>query len=520
MMWLKKYRWQLLVFVSLFFLGILVFWKALSLNFLADDYIWLLEARGTTVNELGSYYLVADGFFYRPTTKIYFWILYQVFGVNAGVFHVISLLWHILNAGLVYLLARRIFESNSENVRSVKAWFVAATFLVHPVHVEATVWVSAVTELLPATGILLSMLMVGKRELLNKRLKLGGTAILALLYFFAVGGHEYAILLPLILFLWQVYLIGHDSLRTACKHVLKEEKVLYFVLGIVGSAYLVLRYIANSHWQGGDYSYDLMVLPVNLVANAMAYIALSIIGPEYYSHYLWLRGYMRANFGVVVLAALISAIVCFWGRSTIISYLRNKKLLCGLGVYLLLLMAFLPLGNIAERYAYIVSIWVYVLLVIIAERIFKMESKVGTGLISIFLTLNIAVLSYLFGSDDLGRERLWLLAWGLLLILNAGVIYKILASMKLGRRVFLTMALCLLSWGMMSYIYIVRDWHAASAEANAFVGYFSYACEEYAYGDSVAINVNSKVRTAWVFPVGHEQAVELVCNKKISIIRI
>jgi hypothetical protein len=364
------------------------------------------------------------------------------------------------------------------------------------------------------------MLLVEKRVAQNKRSRFGSTLILGLLYFLAVGGHEYAILLPITLFLWQVYQNKQESLGTACKSVLKEEKVLYIVLGIVGLSYLSLRYMANSHWQGGDYSYDLTVLPINMVANALAYVFLSMIGPETYSQYLWLRGYMRANFGMVAMIALIGVVLSFWLRRTISAYFRNKKLMCGIGIYLLLLMAFLPLGNIAERYVYIASVWVYVMLVILTELILKSESKPGIGLITIFLTINIALLSYLLGGNELGREWLWLLIWGLLLVVNAGVIYKILMSMKLRWKVFLIMGLCLMSWGMMSYVYIVRDWHAASAEVNAFLGYFSYACDEYAYGDSVAINVNTRVRTAWVFPVGHEQAVELVCDKKISIIRI
>jgi hypothetical protein len=510
----------MLALLSLFFLGALIYWKALSLNFLADDYIWLLEARETAASELGNYYLIADGFFYRPTTKIYFWMLYRFVGLNAGFFHALNLLWHILNAGLVYLLARRIFEGSLEKARNIKAWFVAAVFLVHPVHVEPAVWVSAVTELLPATGILLSMLVVEKRGSRNKIIKFGNTLILGFLYFVAVGGHEYAVLLPIILFLWQVYQNKRESLRAACKSVLSEEKVLYLVLGIVGLIYLGLRYIANSHWQGGDYSYDLTVLPINMVANALAYVFLSLIGPETYNQYLWLRAYTRANFWVVAIMALIGVVLCVWFRRMIFVYFRNKKLMCGLGIYLILLMAFLPLGSIAERYVYVASIWVYVMLVILAEFIWKSESKFGVGLVTIFLTINIALLSYLLGGNVIGGGWFWFLIWGLLLVVNAGVIYKILMGMKVRRQVFLSMVIGLACWGMMSYVYIMRDWHAASAEVNAFLGYFSYACDEYAYGDSVTINLNTKLRTAWVFPVGHEQAVELVCNKKISIIRI
>lgn len=71
---------------------------------------------------------------YYPLVFTSFWIERQLFGLDARVSHVVNVLLHALNAGLLWILLRRL---------SVTAAFVIAlVFAVHPVHLESVAWIT------------------------------------------------------------------------------------------------------------------------------------------------------------------------------------------------------------------------------------------------------------------------------------------------------------------------------------------------------------------------------------------
>ena len=73
---------------------------------------------------------------WHPLTWLSHMLDYQLFGMNPGGHHVTSVLFHVANSVLLFLLLTRMTGA---------AWrsaFVAALFALHPLHVESVAWVS------------------------------------------------------------------------------------------------------------------------------------------------------------------------------------------------------------------------------------------------------------------------------------------------------------------------------------------------------------------------------------------
>jgi len=78
--------------------------------------------------------------FYRPLQFACYWVLYRMGGPNPAVFHLLNLLVYAFSAGLVYWLARRLFAND------IVAFAGALLWALHPVHVEAVAWISALPD--------------------------------------------------------------------------------------------------------------------------------------------------------------------------------------------------------------------------------------------------------------------------------------------------------------------------------------------------------------------------------------
>jgi protein O-mannosyl-transferase len=78
--------------------------------------------------------------FYRPLQFACYWVLYRIGGPNPAVFHLLNLMFYVASAWLVYRLARNLFENEFVALAGALLWAL------HPVHVEAVAWISALPD--------------------------------------------------------------------------------------------------------------------------------------------------------------------------------------------------------------------------------------------------------------------------------------------------------------------------------------------------------------------------------------
>lgn len=133
--------------------------------FAADDFEWLLNVRDLSFASLmaRAFDSGVESHFYRPMVWLALWTQVQAFGVDARGFHLVSLALHSLNALLAGALIRQMAVSPAEVQEFPYRGVVLGALFValHPAPFEAVVWVSAQSELLAATWILLALLLWG-----------------------------------------------------------------------------------------------------------------------------------------------------------------------------------------------------------------------------------------------------------------------------------------------------------------------------------------------------------------------
>ena len=124
------------VFSVLFFLTIVVYLPALDCGFIWDDdlYVEYNETLHSVDGLIRIWLEFGATQDYYPLTFTTFWLEYQAWGLEPRGYHLDNVLLHALNVVVIFFLLRRLHVPG--------AFFAAAIFAVHPVHVESVAWVT------------------------------------------------------------------------------------------------------------------------------------------------------------------------------------------------------------------------------------------------------------------------------------------------------------------------------------------------------------------------------------------
>jgi hypothetical protein len=90
---------------------------------------------------------------WHPLTWLSYMLDYELYGLNAGGFHVTSLLFHIANTLLLFFCLRRMTGAQWRSA------LVAALFALHPLHVESVAWISERKDVLSTFFWMLTMVL-------------------------------------------------------------------------------------------------------------------------------------------------------------------------------------------------------------------------------------------------------------------------------------------------------------------------------------------------------------------------
>ncbi len=430
-------------------------------NFIVgDDYTWLrwaADCKKVTYTSgevkcepafttIVNYFTDANGFFYRPGTKTYFYNMYPWFSFNQYAYHVVSLLVHFLTVSVVLLLASKFLKSK------FFGFITAILFLFLSINAEIIYWASATGHLIAffllAASVLLFFWWKEKRHILFFLSSI--VCLIGAPLFYEVG-----IVGPMIVILLDIALYG-----VSIKKI--KEKWFYVPYLLLVPSYLWLRFIAHSHWLQGDYNYNLSNLPFNIAGNLVGYFASVLVGTQALPFFASLRVIARENLPLAIgVAALLCLAVCACGYLVFKKGTREEKNIVTIAVifFIVPLLPFLGLGGISARYVYLSSFGVLLILVFLFRKLLqKLFKSQGKSFYAVVLCIVSGVLLFQY----------------------------------------------------MELVRINKDWHKAGKISENFLYSINETyVKNRAYSDNpVFYFVNTPVRygEAWVFPVGLEDA--------------
>lgn len=452
------------IIAYLFFAVMALFVGTLGNYFVGDDFTWFrwISNCCTNVGGVVGFFTDADGFFYRPGTKSYFYLMHSVFWLNQNVYHLVSIFLHFAVAALGFMVSQRIFRN----------YFLSAVtafaFIILSGHHEAIFWISTTGFLFNAVFALLSLLMF----IYWKERKKTIYFVLSILFIgFSLLFHELGVIAPLLIILY-------DSVFGEKFALVKLFKKTYFlILTLSLLPYFFLRLIAKSHWFSGDYSYNIFLLPFNFIGNAIGYLFLSLVGTSSLPLYNILRDFSRENliitFGIAILIIIIGSVTykILFRR---LDESEKKIVVFGLLFFAISLLPFLGLGNITSRYSYLSSFGFTIILVFFFKKLYCYLLE-GYG-------RQIAILSVLF----------------------IGILF------------------CVVQLFQLQKIHI--DWETAGEKSKSFiVSLEEMYINEWRTKpmDFYFVNVPIRFGEAWVFPVGLPDLVWFVTrNENINIYQV
>lgn len=340
--------------IYLVFIVWIVWRTVFDVYFVADDFTWLRWAAQSSVKDVGSYFIDANGFFYRPIPKLWYLLMFSVFWLKPFAYHAMSL---TLVSGTVLLLY---FTSMRMGVSRVISWLMAALFASLAIHHENIYWISGQSGLLASFFLTLSVYLFTVRKK-NTGIHMAG-ALVSLLV--AMLSYEQAVLFPLAVALYIVYVVG------------RSKKFFYIVLLI--PLYLIVRLAVQAVPAGGDYGYKMSTFFVNSIANGASYLVSVLFGSRVIE---WAES-VRVMSKQFLVPLSLAGIVGFIAGAFLI-WKHKKRMGNMLPIGVLLLSGFisiapnLPLGAAAERYTYPLTIFVLLALALTSNMLWKKSASVG-----------------------------------------------------------------------------------------------------------------------------------------------
>ena len=395
-LWREAFRVAKLPVVPIVILAIiapLVFFSFFKNYFVGDDFTWLRWAAQTKLNSLGQVFLSANGFFYRPLAKVYFFLAYPIFGLRPQGYHLVSFALHFGITIGVYFLALLLTK------KKLAAFLAGVLFLVHPVNAESIFWISSTSHLLASFFFIWGFLAYfwwrrgsGKRKIVFYFLALAA-------FILGLVSHECMVVFPLALIFWD---LSFNWPKRAKKWLARMKFFVPFLL-LTGVYFWLRNGVAQAHGLSGDYNYNLIHLPFNFVGNLVGYFGELVAGVRFVYFYDLSRSYFRvhqsAALGLLVILALLAWRFCRrWRLDRVVIFL--------LGWMVILLLPFLGLGNIAERYIYLADAGFFIILAMGLTSFFEKarKYKLKLGMLSFVLVTSSLLVFYILGLKKAEQE--------------------------------------------------------------------------------------------------------------------
>ena len=323
-----------------------------------DDPLYVVEndqvKRGLTFDGIRWAFTTMHAANWHPITWLSHMLDVQMYGMNAGAHHFTNVLFHMLNSMLLFLLLRRMTGALWRSA------MVAALFAVHPLHVESVAWISERKDVLSAFFGFLALLAYVEYVKRPGWIRYGASLLLLAL---GLMSKPMVVTLPFLMMVLDYWPLNRYAEEVSLRRfaALVKEKLPFFALS---AASCLVTVIAQK--QGGAMdmlaSYSFGVRLFNALVAYVAYLGkmfwpmnLAVLYPHPGMRPLW------QVIGAVVVIGGISTAAFLWAR-------RRPWLGVGWLWYLGTLVPVIGLVQVglqsmADRYAYISLIGIYIVLV-------------------------------------------------------------------------------------------------------------------------------------------------------------
>ena len=243
------------------------YFPALSAGFIWDD---LILTRATPLHTwsglaqiwFGSHELNQYEAHYWPLLYTLFWLEHKLWGLAPLGYHLVNLLLH---TGVVLLLWRLLWRLGVPG-----AWFAAAVFAVHPLHVESVAWVIGRKDILATLFYLSSVLAYIRFVETPRGERRGGQYLLAVaLFVLGLLSKSITITLPAALLLWHWWRHGRVTLADF------SRTLPFFLVGLGITLAEYVYYIGN---QPTAFAYSPLERGL-IAARALAFYAGKLLWP-------------------------------------------------------------------------------------------------------------------------------------------------------------------------------------------------------------------------------------------------
>ena len=223
-----------------------VYWQVTTHEFINyDDPDYVTEnqhvQRGLALEQILWAFTTKHSGNWHPLTWLSHMLDYQLYGMNAGMHHLTSLMFHTANTLLLFLIFRRMTGDFWPSA------FVAALFALHPLHVESVAWIAERKDVLSTFFWILTIW-----SYIHYTEPPAFARYLAVILFFILGlmAKQMLVTLPFVLLLldyWPLnrFQIGpSDGVATSKPNSITLrlfwEKIPFFVLAALFSAITIL----------------------------------------------------------------------------------------------------------------------------------------------------------------------------------------------------------------------------------------------------------------------------------------
>jgi hypothetical protein len=347
-----------------------VYWQVISRPFVYDDWYILYSIHTHDVaTTITNAFIPFDKLIYRPLAMVYYAVVFKMFGLNPVPFHLLALVLHICNSGLVAFVLFRMSGMKSGAIAAAILYAGAAS-----VHLDPLLWLVGFYDIAGMFFLLLSFAFFLSKK---SRLSIASFAFALLTKestFFFVG------VLVVYVVLWE-----RNQFRRLYPHLVVS--VLYAAIKTMGKSALTID---------GAHPHRLDVWGKHITMNLESYgrwLADSLFPSIHNSSLLLIGGLM-----ILILLSVIQSI-----RSSGTTHrLLNPKLVMFFLIWLVVgILPVLFLRNQAARYYAIYSLVPFLFLIVYAISLVVPESRTAYRNALLSVTVVVSLLANAFYVNSL-----------------------------------------------------------------------------------------------------------------------